>query len=148
MQPERSLRVALADDYTAIRTILRQLLLANPHVELVGEVASVPALLTLCQTTTPDIVLMDLFMPGENPAVTVKALLADCPDLKILIVSEADEDVYVRTMAQLPIAGYLLKGDVADCLEEALLAVSRGTRWYSPSLRSRLDEFTRPPSRP
>lgn len=144
MQPTRLLRVALADDYDDIRTILRHMLLTNPRVEFVGEASSVAALMTLCQTETLDIVLLDLFMPGPGAPATVKALLADCPDLKILIVSEANEDVYVRTMAQLPIAGYLLKDDVADCLEEALLAVSKGTRWYSPSLRSRLDDFTRP----
>jgi DNA-binding NarL/FixJ family response regulator len=142
MQPTSLLRVALADDYTDIRTRLRQMLLTNPHVEFVGEAASVPALITLCQTVVPDIVLLDQFMLGSSAPITVNTLLTNCPDLKILILSEADEDVFVRTMAQLPIAGYLLKGDVADCLEEALLAVSGGSRWYSPSLRPRLDQFT------
>jgi DNA-binding NarL/FixJ family response regulator len=140
MRPARSLRVAVADDYAGIRTILREVLRTDPRVEFIGEAHSAAALLALCRTATPDIILLDLYMPGPPVSVTVDTLLQECPDVKILIVSEEDEDVFVRTIAQLPVAGYLLKGDVPDCLSEALGAVAEGQRWFSPSLRMLFDE--------
>jgi DNA-binding NarL/FixJ family response regulator len=140
MRPARSLRVAVADDYAQIRTILRKILLTDPQIEVVGEAHSTADLIALCQSEKPDIVLLDLFMPGPGALFAVATLLSDLPSVKILVVSEEDEDVFVRVMARLPIAGYLLKGDVPDCLLEALGAVADDKRWFSPSLRALVEE--------
>jgi DNA-binding NarL/FixJ family response regulator len=134
----RPLRVALADDYSAIRMILRTLLRTDPEIVLVGEAHSATDVITLCQKEQPEIVLLDLFMPGLTAPFTVRSLLASFPELKIIIISEEDDDVFVHAMTQLPICGYLLKGDAADCLLEAIHAVADGASWYSPSIRALL----------
>lgn len=140
MPLSRILRVALAEDYAPIRTILRQKLMTDPHIEVVGEANSPADLLTLCKNEKPAVLFLDLFMPGPSAPITITQLLADTPSLKILIISEEEDDVFIRVTTQMPIFGYLLKGDVPDYLFEAMFAVFGGNRWYSPSLRSKLEE--------
>lgn len=135
MRIKRPLRVALADDYPAIRTILRTILSTDSSVEVVGEAFSATSVLALCRQEHPDILLLDLFMPDLAGPLTIQTLLALTPELKIIVVSGDDDDVYVGAVAKLPVCGYLLKGDVADCLLEAVHAVAGGATWYSPSLR-------------
>jgi DNA-binding NarL/FixJ family response regulator len=128
------LRVAFADDYPGVRTFLRSLLATDPAIDLVGEAGSADDMIRLCRATHPQIVLLDVHMPGPATPVTVRTLLSDLPSVKILIVSAEDDDVYVRVMATLPICGYLLKGDVPDHLLSAIHAIAAGATWYSPTL--------------
>jgi DNA-binding NarL/FixJ family response regulator len=139
----RPLRVALADDHSAIRTILS----TDPEIVVVGEAHNATDVITLCQKERPEMVLLDLFMPGLTGPFTVRSLLAYIPELKIIIISEEDDDVFVQAMAQLPICGYLLKGDAVDCLLEAVHAVADGASWYSPSIRALLGKTPYPPNR-
>jgi CheY-like chemotaxis protein len=130
------IRVVFADDYPGIRKIIRTLLEADMGIEIVGEAASGTELLALCRASQPGVVLLDLHMPGPLTPKVVLMLRADLPDANILIVSEEDDDVYVRGMACLPICGYILKGDVPDHLRDAIHVVATGAPWYSPSLQS------------
>jgi DNA-binding NarL/FixJ family response regulator len=128
-----AIRVAFADDYPGVRTFLRELLATDPAIDLVGEAGTAGDMIRLCRATQPQIVLLDVHMPGPAAPVTVRTLLSDLPSVKILIVS-ADDDVYVRVMATLPICGYLLKGDAPDHLLSAIHAIAAGSTWYSPTL--------------
>jgi DNA-binding NarL/FixJ family response regulator len=129
-------RVMFADDYPGIRKILRTLLAADRAIEIVGEASNGTEALEVCRTTQPAVALLDLHMPGPITPLLVITLRADVPNIKILIVSEEDDDVYVRSMARLPICGYILKADVPDHLLDAIHAVAVGATWYSPALRS------------
>lgn len=136
MKRNTPIRMTFADDYPAIRTILRALLAADQKIQIVGEATTGTEMLDLCRTTQPAVALLDLHMPGPMTPLLVLRLEAEAPEARILIVSEEDDDVYVRAMARLPIGGYILKADVPDYLLDAIHAVAGGTRWYSPSLRS------------
>jgi DNA-binding NarL/FixJ family response regulator len=135
--PPLPVRVAIADDHPKVRQQLRMLLAANRTVELVGEASNGTELITLCYYTNPAIVLLDLHMPGPPPSALVLRLLHQHISLKIIIVSESEEDhLYVHIMTRLPIFGYILKREIPTSLREAIHFVEKGTVWYSPSFHS------------
>lgn len=131
-------RVAFADDYRLIRAHIRITLSSDPAIEIVGEAENGDAMMTLCDAVQPDIALLDIHMPGSAAPEVVRGVLAASSDTKIIMVTAEDDDVYVRSMARLPICGYVLKGDIPDYLLIAIHRVNEGGMWYSPSLRASL----------
>lgn len=134
MSADLPLRIAFADDSPPIRAILRTVLARDHTLVVVGEAATATDIVALCLKARPTLVLLDLHMPESPATQTVQTILAGVPDTKIIIVSVEEADVYVRTMVQLPICGYVLKGDVPDHLLTAIHAVAAGARSYSPAL--------------
>jgi DNA-binding NarL/FixJ family response regulator len=130
--------VAFVDDHPGIRSHLRRLLTTNGSLEVVGEATNNTDMLTLCQGLQPAIVLLDLHMPGMPAPLLVNRIRQAVPQVKMLIVSEEDDDVYVRGMVRLPISGYVLKEDIHDYLLSAIHLVTAGATWYSPALHPML----------
>lgn len=128
------IRLVFADDHPAIRTIIRALLTTDLALKIVGEAASGTHLITLCQQQQPEVVLLDLYMPGPSPVSTVRTILLEEPLTKIIVVSAEDDAVHIRSMTRLPICGYVLKDDVIEHLLTAIHAVVAGATWYSPVL--------------
>ncbi len=127
-------RVLLADDHTLVRAGLRKLLEAMPEVEVVGEASDGLALLALAAQLRPNLVLMDIAMPGLNGLEATARLARQSPDIRVLILSMHQNEEYVRQALRHGAAGYLLKDAAPMELDLAIRAVLRGETYLSPAV--------------
>ncbi len=132
------IRVFLADDHRLFRQGVASLLEDAPDIEVVGEAADGPTAVRLVSELEPDVVLMDVHMPGLNGTEATRAILHKCPRMRVvmLTVSEEDEDLFEAVRAGA--CGYLLKNVDADELVEAIRHVARGEAVLSPPMTARL----------
>ena len=100
-------RVLLADDHPPIRAGLRAALQVTRDLQVVGEAGDGPTVLELCRELEPDVLVLDLRMPGAGPFATLHAVRAQCPEAKVLVLSAYDDDAYVRAAVAAGVAGYL-----------------------------------------
>jgi DNA-binding NarL/FixJ family response regulator len=128
------LRVLLADDHTLVRAGLRKLLESMPDIEVVGEADDGLALLQLAQQLQPNLVLMDIAMPGLNGLETTARLTKAQPDVRVMILSMHQNEEYVRQALRNGAVAYLLKDSAPLELELALKAVLRGETYLSPAV--------------
>ena len=134
----KAIRVLLADDHTLVRAGIRGLLSSLAGVEVIGETGDGHQALQLAETLRPDLVLLDIGMPGLN-GLEVAARLAKLDDsIRVIILSMHMSEEYVLQALRAGAAGYLLKGaDVAE-LEVAVRAVARGETYLSPAVSKRV----------
>ncbi len=130
----KPVRVLLADDHTLVRAGLRKLLEAMPEVEVVGEASDGLALLALAAQLRPNLVLMDIAMPGLNGLEATARLARQSPDIRVLILSMHQNEEYVRQALRHGAAGYLLKDAAPMELDLAIRAVLRGETYLSPAV--------------
>lgn len=128
------LRVLLADDHTLVRAGLRKLLESMAEIEVVGEAADGLALLQLAQELRPQLVLMDIAMPGLNGLEATARLARTLPDVRVIILSMHQNEEYVRQALRNGAAAYLLKDSAPLELDLALKAVLRGETYLSPAV--------------
>jgi DNA-binding NarL/FixJ family response regulator len=128
------LRILLADDHTLVRAGLRKLLESIADIEVVGEAADGLALLQLAQQLQPQLVLMDIAMPGLNGLETTARLTRTQPDVRVIILSMHQNEEYVRQALRNGAVAYLLKDSAPLELELALKAVLRGETYLSPTV--------------
>jgi DNA-binding NarL/FixJ family response regulator len=127
-------RIALADDHTLVRTGLRLLLETMPDMIVVGEAADGEEALSLIESTSPDVVLMDLAMPGLSGLDAVRRGAARFPGTRLIVLSMHAEEAYVQEALGAGAAGYLLKGADRTELEHALRVVAEGRIYLSPAI--------------
>jgi DNA-binding NarL/FixJ family response regulator len=140
----KPIRVLLADDHTLIRAGIRGLLQGLDGVEVVGEAGDGHEALRLAQTLHPDIVLLDIGMPGLNGLEVAARLMKLEPVMRVVILSMHTSEEYVLQALRAGAAGYLLKGSAVAELELAIRAVARGDIYLSPAVsRSVVDEYVR-----
>lgn len=128
------MRVLLADDHTLVRAGLRKLLESLPDIEVVGEAEDGLAMLTLIEKRHPNLVLMDIAMPGLNGLEAAARLTKTYPQIRVLILSMHQNEDYVRQALRNGAAGYLLKDAAPVELELALKAIFRGETYLSPAV--------------
>ena len=128
------IRVLLADDHTLVRAGLRKLLESIAGLEVVGEAGDGLELLELADRLRPQIVLMDIAMPGLNGLEATGRLLKTLPDVKVLVLSMHQNAEYVRQALRQGAVAYLLKDAAPQELELALRAVLRGETYLSPAV--------------
>lgn len=128
------MRVLLADDHTLVRAGLRKLLESLPDIEVVGEAEDGLAMLTLIEKQHPNLVLMDIAMPGLNGLEAAARLTKTYPQIRVLILSMHQNEDYVRQALRNGAAGYLLKDAAPVELELALKAIFRGETYLSPAV--------------
>jgi DNA-binding NarL/FixJ family response regulator len=129
-----STRVLLADDHTLVRAGLRKLLESIAHVEVVGEAGDGLELLSLAEQLQPQLVLMDIAMPGLNGLEATARLVKVRPDIRVMILSMHQNEEYVRKALRHGAVAYLLKDSAPMELELALAAVLRGETYLSPAV--------------
>ena len=129
-----NLRVILADDHTLVRAGLRKLLESIAGLEVVGEASDGLGLLSLTAEHRPELVLMDISMPGINGLETTARLLKAWPQTKVIILSMHQSEEYVRQALRQGASGYLLKDCAPAELGAAIAAVVRGETYLSPAV--------------
>jgi len=140
MTTER-LRLLIADDHPLFRKGLRGLLAAQPDLEVVGEAASGEEAVALAAQLRPDLVLMDLQMPGGSGLVAIRAIIAANPTARILVVTLFEDDDSVFTALRAGARGYVLKDADEAEMVRALHAVANGEAIFSPAIATRVMRF-------
>jgi two-component system response regulator DegU len=131
-------RIVLADDHPLIRSGINTVFAATPDMLLIGEATNGAEAQRLCRELQPHVLLLDLNMPGPSAAETVMYVRANCPDVKILVLSAHDDDVSIRSMVVIGVVGYVIKNDSAETLLRAIRTVMTGDRWFSWSILEKL----------
>ena len=132
------IRVVVVDDHTLHRDGTRQILDAYPDLQIIGEASSGELALELITQLHPDVVLMDIRLPGMNGIEVTRRHTRDHPDIRVLMVSAYDEDEYVRGALEAWADGYLSKTAPGKELVEAVRAVALGTSVLQSGLTARL----------
>lgn len=133
-----SLRVLLIDDHAVLRSGLRLLLQTQPDFEVIGEAADGAQGLLEIRGRKPDLVILDLSMPGLGGLETLKQVMAEQPWLKVLILTMHDDAEFVRTALTAGAKGYVLKRAADTELLNALRIVGAGGTYIYPSLAAQL----------
>ncbi len=142
-----SVRILLADDHPVFRHGLRTLLAETPDLEVVGEATTGEEAVALAETLQPDLVLMDIRMPGTSGIEATRRILHDSPHIRVLVLTMFEDDASVFTAMRAGARGYVLKDAEKDDLLRAIRAVARGEAIFSPGVANRIVEYfaaTRP----
>jgi DNA-binding NarL/FixJ family response regulator len=140
-----TIRVLVADDHPTFRRGLGALLASLPDVELVGEAADGETAVELAGTLRPDVVVMDLGMPGIGGVEATRRVVAALPSIAVLVLTMLDEDESVFAAMRAGARGYVVKGADTDDVLRALQSVARGDAVFGPAVAGRvLSYLTRP----
>ncbi len=146
MTDKNSIRVMLVDDHTVVRSGLSAFLLAHDDLELVGEAASGEQAIQRCQKVQPDVILMDLMMPGMDGATATKMIREKCPEIQVIALTSFKEKELVEGALQAGAIGYLLKDVSADELANAIRLAAAGKPTLAPDAAQVLIQASRAPA--
>ena len=133
------IRVLIADDHPVFRYGLRALLQTEATtIEVVGEAATGEEVVTVAAQVNPEVILMDVNMPGLNGIEATRRILSETPHVGILMLTMFDDDESVFAAMRAGARGYLLKGAEGEETLRAILAVNQGEAIFSPSIARRL----------
>lgn len=132
----RRLRIFLADDHALLRDGLRALIERQPSMEVVGEAGDGREAVARIDELRPDVVVMDIAMPGLNGLEATRQIRKLLPRTKILVLSQYDDREYVYELVQAGASGYILKGSPAGNFLAAIAAVARGESFLHPGMAS------------
>ena len=131
-------RVLFVDDHAVVRSGLRRLIDAEPEIEVVGEAENGERAVFEAIAGKPDVVVMDVSMPGKSGIEAMPAVLQAVPAARVLVLSMQDEPSYIRDAFEAGASGYVLK-DAADTeIVEAIRAVASGEQYVNPALGAKL----------
>ena len=133
-----SIRVLLVDDHAILRAGLRRVLEAEDDIEVVGEAESGERAIFEALAEKPDVIVLDMVMPGASGLDVAPKLLAPLPTTKVLFLSMQDDPRYVRAAFDAGASGYVLKEAADTEVVAAVRAVARGERYVHPALGARL----------
>jgi DNA-binding NarL/FixJ family response regulator len=142
-----ALRVLLADDHPVYRDGLRLTLDGWEDAVLVGEATDGDEAVALAARLGPDVVLMDLQMPGRSGVEATRAIVERDPSVAVLVLTMFDDDDLVLAAIRAGARGYLLKGATRDELRRAILAAGSGEAIFGPKVAARLSGLLSDPSR-
>jgi DNA-binding NarL/FixJ family response regulator len=134
-------RTLLSDDHDVVRAGIRNGLKEVQDLEIVGEVEDGPTLFAALKELQPDLLLIDVAMPDFKPLAAIRQIKADYPDMKILVISAYDDDVYVQGLLGAGVDGYHLKNQPLSDLRLAVQRVLDGGRWVSSPLIKKLVNY-------
>lgn len=134
------IRIFLVDDHALIRDGLRAVLARQATMQVVGEAGDGREALKMIEGISPDIIVMDISMPGLNGIEVTRQILKVHPKIKVLALSMYDDQEYVYDILQAGASGYLLKSMASWELVNAIQAVSRGECYLCPSVTGKVVE--------
>jgi DNA-binding NarL/FixJ family response regulator len=129
-----TIKIFLVDDHMVVRAGLKTLITAQPDMAVVGEAGDGTEVWQRVQDCRPDVVIMDISMPGLNGIQATERLKQVCPEVKVLVLSVHDDTSYLRQMLTVGASGYILKHTAADALIQAIRIVAAGGLYLEPSL--------------
>lgn len=141
LQQPDTIRVLLADDHPLIRAGIRTTLAASPNLILVGEASNGFEAQRMSDELQPDVLLLDLNMPGPSAVNTITHLRLYTPKTKVLALTAYDDDAYVRALVTAGVAGYVLKDEATESVVSAIEAVVQGGTWFSQPIAEKLIEW-------
>ena len=134
----RALRVLLADDHAIVRQGLKLLIDSQPDMAVVGESADGDGVLDQATALKPDIIVMDISMPGMNGLVATRTLKRAQPKVTIVALTRHDDDTYLEELLRAGASGYILKQSAPMELLQAIRAVAAGGVYLDPAMTSRV----------
>jgi len=132
------IRVLLAEDHQLVREGFRSLLEHENDIEVVGEAATGREAVQLTRKLKPAVVVMDIAMPLLNGLEATRQIRKEFPAMKVLILSAHSDDAYVKQVATLGAAGFLLKQTSSNTLAKAIREVQKGNTVFSPAVAKRV----------
>jgi NarL family two-component system response regulator LiaR len=148
MTGSEPIRVIIVDDHAVVRSGLGAFLLVFDDLELVGEAGGGEEAVRLCTQVQPDVVLMDLVMPGVDGAAATKAIRERCPQVQIIALTSFKEKELVQGALEAGAIGYLLKNVSADELADAIRSAHAGRPTLAPEAAQVLVQAARQPPEP
>ncbi len=137
--------VVLGDDHHLVRAAIRGLLTGHPDIDVVGEGDSGSAVLDLVDRLKPDLVLLDLAMPGMSGLEAMRQLAERRHPVRIIALSSHTEQKWVRQALHAGVRGYVLKTETAENLALAVRTVHRGQRWFSEPITAVIAQLSLDP---
>ena len=135
------LRILIADDHPLFRNGMRALLSSVPEIEVAGIATNGDEVISLAASLLPDVILMDLQMPGIGGIEATRSILHTSPHIRVLIVTMFEDDHSVFAALRAGAHGYILKDADEDEILRAIQAVGRGEAIFSPAIAQRLIDF-------
>lgn len=133
-----SVRIVLADDHAVVRSALRLLLDAEEDLEVVAEAGDIEATLRYVRGHKPDVVVLDLNMPGGRSLGAVPEMLESSPETSVVVLTMETDPAYAREAIQAGVLGYVLKEAVDEELVNAVHLASAGKTYLQPELGAKL----------
>jgi two-component system, NarL family, response regulator NreC len=130
--------VVLVDDHAVVRSGIRLLLERQDDIEVVGEAGNAKDALFRARALKPDVILLDVVMPGESGIEVLPRLLEESPETKVLVLSMQDDPSYVREAFAAGAQGYVLKEAADDEVVSAVREIANGGRYVHPTLGARM----------
>lgn len=128
--PASRIKVVVADDHALVRSGLETILLLFDDIELVAQADDGAEAVVLCEQIQPDVVLMDLVMPGMDGATATREILRRCPATRVLVLTSFSDEALIESALSAGAIGYLMK----DISGDQLAAAIRGARLGKPTL--------------
>jgi DNA-binding NarL/FixJ family response regulator len=130
-----SIKILIADDYKIIRESLRNMIERLENMEVIGEAEDGRSVVSMARELMPDIVIMDIVMPGLNGIIAARQINSAMPHIKILALSMHNERQLVLEMFKAGASGYLLKDSASEELAQSIKTVCSNRIYLSPSIR-------------
>lgn len=131
-------RILIVDDHALVRGTMSERLNREPDLQVVGDAATADRAIEQARELSPNVVLMDIDMPGLICFDAVRTMQNNDPSLRVLFVSAFLQDWYVEQVVALDSAGYLLKSEPAEVAVAAIREVAAGGRYFSPEVHVRM----------
>ena len=132
------IRVVLVDDHAVVRSGLRLLLEKQDDIEVVGEAGNAKDAIFRARALKPDVILLDVVMPGESGIEVLPKLLKETPETRVLLLSMQDDPSYVREAFAAGASGYVLKEAADEEVVSAVREIADGGRYVHPALGARM----------
>lgn len=133
-----NIRVLIADDHAIVREGLSMLLTTQPDISIVGEAVDGPSTVERFRELKPDVLLLDLLMPGMDGVEVLEAVRGETPDARVIVLTGVDDEEYLGRAIQAGAEGYLIKDAASGQILDAIRAVYRGEGWLEPRLAGAL----------
>jgi len=137
----KQITIAIADDHPVVLNGIRDMLRHYPHIRLGHTYTDGEALLQGLKSSCPDVLLLDIQMPGKTGDELVPILVKTYPELRILILSNFNQMIYIHNMLSNGAAGYLSKNTDQKSIVEAIETVHKGEVYLKPDVATKLEEF-------
>jgi DNA-binding NarL/FixJ family response regulator len=145
---ERTIRILMADDHAVFREGLRYVLGSEPDMEIVGEAATGKEVVEKAADLGPDVVLMDIQMPGINGIEATRRILDSDPKVGVVVLTMFEDDDSVFSAMRAGARGYVLKGADPSEILKVVRAVAEGDAYFGAEIARRLTDFFSAPARP